>query len=124
MSDLYNRESLDILLDKIRCSGRLPQYEYPPPRKFIIDKNGCVIYEKDSYWEPPNKPYGFTSDPNNMWRFIPNQYSLCKFRLSEAYLKEKCGCLDFSIRCISPECPLVNQTIKYTDCEVCKFRSD
>lgn len=83
--------------------------------------DGSFVYPKKGF-EPPPPMAGYTRDPGNHWRFIP-QWLPCKDRISTLQMK-KCGAYDMLMVCNSQDCPLKQIRVTAEQCKACSHRKE
>lgn len=101
----------------------LPPHVEGRDRKFIIEEDGCIVYEKGDDWEPPRDINGYARDKKNKWRFIP-LWPVCRLRAQIGVRYQNCGCIGIVMKCNCPAHPKFMNTIKVTDCLECNHRHD
>jgi hypothetical protein len=100
----------------------LPPHKPGRDRKFHIDEDGTIVYEKEeSEWEPPREINGYQHDPQDSWRFTP-LWKPCALRHVVAVRYANCGCIGVIMRCNNPEAPLFVDRVSHTDCASCPKR--
>lgn len=81
--------------------------------------DGSFEYAKTGF-EPPPELEGFTRDPENAWRFIP-QFLPCKKRIQTQFVKQ-CGAITVLSICTHSKCELRQGEVKVSDCQGCPLR--
>lgn len=110
------RPDLQVLQTSVRQPKRSRR-----ARRFTIEADGTLVYERKEEWEPPRDLQGYVRDESDPWRFKP-LWPRCLKRKPKAKRTHGCGGIQITMICRHRDSSLRDTEVTHEQCQQCQVR--